>query len=146
MSIVEQRGVGDLLAEARARITRYAPAEAAAALEAGAVLVDLRAHDERARDGVVPGAIHVPRSVLEWRLDPASGWSNPLVADRELELILLCAEGYSSSLAAASLVDIGFERAGDVIGGFVAWREQGLPVAPAAPAGDGLPGMGGPDR
>lgn len=140
------RGVEDLLAEARARIRRYSPAEAAAAAaKDGAVLVDLRSHDERVRAGIVPGSIHVPRSVLEWRLDPTSGWSNPRVADRSLALILVCADGCSSSLAAASLVDIGFARAGDLEGGFAAWREAGLLVAPAPPPREGLPGMGGPD-
>ena len=136
----------DLLAAARARIARFTPLEAAAALERGAVIVDLRSHDERARAGIVPGSIHVPRSVLEWRLDPDSGWANPLVARRELELILFCAEGYSSSLAAAALVEIGFERAGDLAGGFDAWRAAGLPIAPAPPPAGGLPGMGGPQR
>jgi rhodanese-related sulfurtransferase len=144
VSPVAQRGIEQVLAEARARIARYTPAEAAAAAVEGAVIVDLRSHDERAREGVVPGSIHVPRSVLEWRADPASGWANPRVADRELTLILVCAHGWSSSLAAASLVDIGFARAGDVEGGFAAWREAGLPVAPAPQAGEGLPGMGGP--
>jgi rhodanese-related sulfurtransferase len=144
-SLVAQRGIEQVLAEARARIARYAPAEAAAAASEGAVIVDLRSHDQRSRDGVVPGSIHVPRSVLEWRADPASGWANPHVADRELALILLCADGWSSSLAAASLVEIGFVRAGDVEGGFAAWREAGLPVAPAPHDRDGLPGMGGPD-
>jgi rhodanese-related sulfurtransferase len=146
VSAVGQRGVEDLLAEARARIRRYTPTEAAAAAEAGAVVVDLRSHDERAATGIVPGSIHVPRSVLEWRLDPASGWSNPRVADRALELILVCADGCSSSLAAASLVGIGFGRAGDLAGGFAAWRDAGLPVAPAPRPHEGLPGMGGPER
>jgi rhodanese-related sulfurtransferase len=136
-----QRGIDDLLAEARSRIARYTPAEAGVA---DVVLVDLRSHDERARDGVIPGSIHVPRSVLEWRCDPASGWSNPNVADRSLSLVLVCAHGYSSSFAAAALVELGFEQAGDLAGGFEAWREAGLPVAAAPPADDALPGMGGP--
>jgi len=145
VSRVAQRGISELLAEARARIARFTPAQAAAAAAGGAVVVDLRSQDEREREGIVPGSIHVPRSVLEWRVDPASGWSNPRVADREPALILLCADGYSSSLAAASLVEIGFERAGDLEGGFRAWRDAGLPVAPAPPRRDGLAGMGGPD-
>ena len=69
--------------------------------------MDLRSHDERAGDGIIPGSVHVPRSVLEWRVDPDSGFSNPHVAERELELILVCNEGYSSSLAASSLTDLG---------------------------------------
>ena len=130
-----------LLAEARARIVRYSPAQAAAA---DALLVDLRCHDERAREGILPGSVHVPRSVLEWRCDPDSGWANPHVADRSLQLILVCREGYSSSLAAASLVDLGFANAGDLEGGFTAWQASGLPVVPAPPAGAGVAGMGGP--
>jgi rhodanese-related sulfurtransferase len=110
------------------------------------VIVDLRSHDERAAVGIIPGSVHVPRSVLEWRVDPDSGFSNPHVADRALELILVCHEGYSSSLAASSLTDLGHPRVADLVDGFEAWRDAGLEtiVAPAPPAG--LPGMGGPDR
>jgi rhodanese-related sulfurtransferase len=143
---VAGRGIDELLASARARIVRYSPAQAAQAAQAGAVLVDLRSHDERARAGIVPGSIHVPRSVLEWRADPSSGWANPQVSDRSLALILVCEQGYSSSLAAAALCDLGFEHAGDVDGGFEAWRAAGLPVAPAPPRRERLPGMGGPER
>jgi rhodanese-related sulfurtransferase len=110
------------------------------------VIVDLRSHDERARDGVVPGSVHVPRSVLEWRVDPDSDWSNPLVADQDIELILLCQEGYSSSLAAASLQEVGRPRVADLIGGFEGWRDAGLETIAAPPVPDGLPGMGGLDR
>ena len=108
--------------------------------------MDLRSHDERARDGVIPGSVHVPRSVLEWRVDPNSGYSNPVVADNEVELILVCHEGYSSSLAAASLRAVGRTRVADLIGGFQAWREAGLDTIAAPPPPDGLPGMRGPDR
>ena len=90
--------------------------------------------------------MHVPRSVLEWRTDPGSGWSNPLVADQDVELILVCQEGYSSSLAAASLQALGRTRVADLIGGFDGWREAGLESIAAPPSPDGLPGMGGPDR
>jgi len=110
------------------------------------VIVDVRSHDERARDGVIPGSVHVPRSVLEWRVDPESGYSNPAVADDEAELILVCHEGYSSSLAAASLSELGHGRVGDLVGGFVAWQASGLETIAAPPAADGLPGMGGLDR
>jgi rhodanese-related sulfurtransferase len=110
------------------------------------VIVDLRSHDERAREGVIPGSVHVPRSVLEWRVDPDSGFSNEHVSDPALELILFCHEGYSSSLAASSLTDLGHPQAADLVGGFEAWRAAGLEtiVAPAPPAG--LSGMGGRDR
>ena len=133
--------IEEVLADARERILRYAPAEAVAA---HAVIVDLRSHDERARTGVIPGSIHVPYSVLLWRADPASAWSNPRIADLQLPLILVCAHGYSSSLAAASLVLLGFEHVGDLEGGFEAWARAGLPVIPAPDPEVGLPGMGGP--
>jgi rhodanese-related sulfurtransferase len=127
-----------MLAEARSRIRRYTPAEAAAA---DILIVDLRSNDERARHGIVPGSIHVPRSVLEWRCDQASGFANPHLEGRTLAL--LCAHGFSSSLAAASLVDLGFADAGDIEGGFEAWAAGGLPVV-EAPTPAGVPGMGAP--
>ena len=142
MSTVPERRIADVLAEAQSRIARYSPEEAYAG---GVVLVDLRSDGERERDGIIPGSIHVPRSVLEWRCDPSSGWPNPHVADRNLPLTLVCAHGFSSSLAALSLVELGFWRAGDVVGGFEAWRQAGLPVSPAPPPADGLRGMGGPE-
>jgi rhodanese-related sulfurtransferase len=110
------------------------------------VILDLRSHDERARDGVIPGSVHVPRSVLEWRVDPDSGFSNPHVTDPDVELILVCHEGYSSSFAAAALQGIARAPVADLVGGFDAWCDAGLEtiVAPAPP--DGLPGMGGRDR
>src|SRR5262245_20289513 len=140
-----RRTVDDLLSDARARIRRYSPAEAFAAARGGALLVDIRSADERARDGVVPGSLHVPRTVLEWRADPASAWRNNRLGDLERELILLCAHGFSSSLAAASLVEIGFARAGDVVGGFEAWREDRLPVVAASFVDARVPGSGPPD-
>jgi rhodanese-related sulfurtransferase len=130
-----------ILLNARGTILRYLPGEAAAA---HAVNIDLRSQDERAATGIIPGSIHVPRSVLEWRADPDSGWSNPRISDHELPLILMCAQGYSSTLAAESLVKLGFEHVGDIEGGFEAWQAAGLPVAPAPPPESGLPGMGGP--
>ena len=141
------RTLADLLRAAEARIERYAPVEAAAAVAQGARLIDIRSTDDRERDGVVPGALHIPRTVLEWRLDPDGAWRSPHVGGLDEPVLLLCDHGFSSLLAAATLVDLGFERAGDVVGGFAAWREAGLPVAPAPPrrAPGGLPGMGPPD-
>src|SRR5918995_6684203 len=119
-----RRTIADLLADARSRIApRPTPAEVSTAMAAGALVVDLRSDDERRRDGVIPGSLHVPRSVLEWRADPDSPWRNPVLADLERQVILVCAHGYSSSLAAASLRELGFERATDLEGGFEAWRQ-----------------------
>ncbi len=144
MAEVETHGVEGLLAAARQRVERFEPEEAWAAVATGeALIVDLRSSDERRKHGIVPGSLHVPRSVLEWRADPASEWRSPHLAGRDV-LILLCAEGYSSSLAAASLLDLGYERAADVVGGFEAWRKAGLPVATASEPDRPLPGMDAP--
>ncbi len=131
-----------LLAEARSRIDRYTPQEAAAL---DALLVDLRSSDERERKGIIPGSVHVPRSVLEWRCDPTSPHANPAVAESGRPLILVCAHGYSSSLAAAALRELGIEDAGDLDGGFEGWVAAGLPVAAAPPVPEGPQGMGGPE-
>jgi rhodanese-related sulfurtransferase len=133
--------ISQLLAVARTRIRRYSPAEAAAA---DALIVDLRSHDERYRNGVIPGSIHVPRSVLEWRCDSTSGFANPMVAESDRQLILVCAEGYSSSLAAAALLELGVPDVGDLVGGYEAWVAAGLPTIDAPPIEAGLPGMGQP--
>jgi rhodanese-related sulfurtransferase len=128
---VTRRTIEDLLAEARERIDRVAPREAAEAVRAGALLVDIRSELERARDGVIPGAVFHPRNVLEWRADPASGHSDPRLADDlHRQLIVVCHGGYQSSLAAATLQDLGFARATDLVGGFEAWKAEGLPVEP----------------
>jgi rhodanese-related sulfurtransferase len=119
----------ELLAEARRELERVTPAEAASAVSAGAVLVDIRAEHQRRRDGLVPGAVFVPRNVLEWRCDPASPSRDERVSDRALHLIVMCDEGYQSSLAAANLRRLGFESATDLVGGFQAWRAAGLPVS-----------------
>jgi len=134
---------------ARSRIERMSPRDALAATKRGVLLIDIRSSGERERDGVVPGSLHIPRTVLEWRVDQGSAWRNPHVGGLDEPVLLLCAEGYSSVLAAAAMVDLGFERAGDVIGGFAAWLQAGLPVAPAPTAGLGpgeLVGMQRPDR
>ena len=139
--------VDELLARARGRIERLEPHEAAAAAEAGALIVDLRPQETRRRAGIVPGSLHIPRSVLEWRLDPSSPSRNPHVGGFDRRLILLCDHGYSSSLAAATLVELGYARVGDVVGGFEAWSAAGLPVAAPSyePAPDALPGTGPPE-
>jgi rhodanese-related sulfurtransferase len=139
-----RRSLDDLLAVARAKIDRLTPVEAFAAAQDRALVLDIRSDTAR-EQGVVPGSIHIPRTVLEWRVDPDSEWRNPHVGGPDRRLIVLCDHGHSSSLAAATLVDLGF-AAGDVIGGFEAWRDEGLPVtSPSARSADELPGMGSPD-
>jgi rhodanese-related sulfurtransferase len=140
-----RRTLDALLDDARSRIERLEPAEASAALDDGALLVDIRPDCVRERDGIVPGSLHVPRTVLEWRLAPDSPWRNPYVGPLDSQVVLMCDHGCSSILAAATLVDLGFSRAGDVIGGFEAWSAAGLPVVSVdGRSEDVLPGMGAP--
>ncbi|NHC15774.1 rhodanese-like domain-containing protein [Motilibacter deserti] len=122
------RSIEDILAGARARLDRLHPYEVVDELRSGAVLVDIRPAAQRAAEGEVPGALIVERNVLEWRFDPASTARLP-VASYGLRVIVLCSEGYTSSLAAASLHDLGVTRATDVIGGFRAWAAAGLPAS-----------------
>ena len=99
----------------------------------GARLVDIRSESQRSRDGTVPGARFVPRNVLEWRLDPASSHRDPDLAAPGTRVVLMCDEGYQSSLAAATVKDLGLEGATDLVGGFQAWRDEGLPVEGLGP-------------
>jgi rhodanese-related sulfurtransferase len=123
--------IDDVLAEARARLTRLTPHEAARAVEErGALLVDTRPEWQRRNDGEIPGALLIERNHLEWRLDPMSDARIPEAVDHEVEVIVVCSEGYASSLAAASLQDLGLSRATDLDGGFQAWRAAGLPTRP----------------
>jgi rhodanese-related sulfurtransferase len=119
--------VDDLLVAARAQLERMTPAEAMAAQRSGSVIVDIRSEGQRARDGEIPGAARHPRNVLEWRLDPDCEHRDPPVARRDVRVILICDEGFQSSLAAATARRFGVD-ATDVVGGFVAWRAAGLPV------------------
>jgi rhodanese-related sulfurtransferase len=120
------RTIDDVLAQARSRLRRLPPHEARDAVVAGAVLVDIRPERQRAAEGKIPGALVIERNVLEWRFDPASQARLP-VAHYDLHVIVVCSEGYTSSLAAASLQDLGVHRATDLDGGFLAWRAAGLP-------------------
>ena len=120
--------VDELLARARTNLERVDPAAAAEAVDRGAVLVDIRSDEQRARDGEVPGSVRVARNVLEWRCDPESEARDPAVSDPGRRVILMCDEGYQSSLAAATLQRLGFARATDLVGGFQAWRAAALPV------------------
>ena len=121
-----------MLEEARAVIDRATPAEAAAQMEEGAIVVDLRCDASRASTGVIPGSIPIARSVLEWRCDPSSGVSDPRVARPDERVIVVCEEGFSSSLAAYNLHRLGFTRAGDLIGGIEGWQDAGFPLQRAA--------------
>jgi len=143
-----RRTASELLGEAQRRIApRLDPVEAFAALQDGAALVDLRSQDERRREGIIPGSIHIPRSVLEWRLDPDSGFSNPHIR-LEQRIIVFCAHGFSSSFAAVTVRDLGCRSSTDMVGGFAGWKAAGLPVLEldeAQELSEGeLPGMGAP--
>jgi MFS family permease len=143
-----RRTASELLADAQRRIApRLEPAEAFASLQDGAALVDLRSQDERRREGIIPGSVHIPRSVLEWRLDPDSGYSNPYVR-LEQRIIVFCAHGFSSSFAAVTVRELGCRSSTDIVGGFAGWKAAGLPVLElddAQELSEGeLPGMGPP--
>lgn len=122
--------VHDMLWDARAKIDRVTARELAAELssERPPVVVDTRTHTDRERMGVIPGSIHVPRTVLEWHLDPANGYRHPAVTGFDQPLVVVCNGGYSSSLAAASLQQLGFTNVRDLIGGVRAWTQHGHPV------------------
>ena len=121
-------GIDQVLEAARSRLDRLEPAQAYAEQQRGALLVDTRSAAQRADDGEVPGAVVVERTVLEWRFDPVCPFKLTEATGYDLRVIVLCAHGFSSSLAAASLQDMGLSRATDVIGGFEAWNAAGLPT------------------
>lgn len=129
------RTVTELLTAARARLDRPGPGRAAALAGTGAHLVDTRPGWQRVEEGAIPGALVIERNHLEWRLDPTSQARLPEAVDHDVTWVLFCSEGYSSSLAAASLQDLGLHRATDIDGGFRAWAAAGLPTEP----GDGRP-------
>ena len=123
-SVTSPRTIDHVLESVRRRIPRLTPTQAQAAWRNGSVLVDIRPEAQRASEGQLPGSLIIERNVLEWRFDPTSDARLP-IADYELQVIVICQEGYASSLAAASLQDLGLHRATDVIGGYAAWRELG---------------------
>jgi len=124
-----------LLAQARAGLDRVPVSELAAEIEAGALVVDTRPAEQRSRDGALPGAVVVDRNVLEWRLDPTSPHRLPEAADPRRRIIIVCNEGFSSSLAAATLRQLGCVRATDLVDGFQGWlRAGGQPEPPLASA------------
>ncbi|HEY2602646.1 MAG TPA: rhodanese-like domain-containing protein [Thermoleophilaceae bacterium] len=123
-----RKTVDDLLAEARTKLDRIGPEEARAAVESGdALIVDIRADSQRAADGVVPGAVFIPRNVIEWRVNPDTPWADERLTSGR-RLVVMCNEGYQSSLVAATLQELGLEDATDLAGGFQAWRGAELPV------------------
>ena len=122
-----------MLAEARSHLDRLEPAEAHAAVAAGALLVDTRSEDRRLHQGSIPGSLHIPLSILEWRIDPDSGYQHSAIEGLDAHIVLICEGGYSSSLAARRLQQLGFKEATDVIGGFNAWKAANLPVVEARP-------------
>ncbi|MDX6519819.1 MAG: hypothetical protein QOJ31_1637 [Gaiellales bacterium] len=119
-----------LVEEDRKLLRRLEPHEADAAVREGGVIIDTRSHEQRVAGGVIPGSIRIHRNVLEWRVDPSSGWFDERLEPFDGPVIVMCHEGYSSSLAAATLQRLGFSRATDLAGGFEAWAAAGLPVEP----------------
>ena len=132
MCVERQAGVDELLARARARLQRLAPREALEAADAGGLIVDIRSERQRQAQGLVHGAHFVERNVLEWRADPRCPHQDPVLTNVRGPLILMCAQGYQSSLAAASLQELGLAQATDMDGGFERWKAEGLPVLPPA--------------
>ncbi|MEV7724738.1 rhodanese-like domain-containing protein [Streptomyces sp. NPDC087917] len=125
-------GIDELLERIRAGYARIEPQAAYEASRAGALLVDIRYQALRERDGLIPGAVVVERNELEWRLDPLGSHRLPEATGHDLRVVVICNEGYASSLAAASLHALGLRRATDLTGGFQAWKSAGLPVTPPA--------------
>lgn len=121
-------GIDALLEQARAGLHRLTPQQTVEAVRGGALLVDTRTELQRREQGDLPGAVVIDRTVLEWRLDPASAWRIPEANGYDREIVLVCRQGYSSSLAAASLQTLGLRRATDMIGGADAWLAAGLPT------------------
>jgi rhodanese-related sulfurtransferase len=131
------RSVDQLLEEARALLPdRPSPEDVRREMDRGAdqgvLVIDIRGDEQQRRDGLIPGALVIRRNVLEWRCDPASPWHHPSVTSHDQRIVVVCDEGYQSSLAAANLQRLGLLRATDMDGGFQAWRAAGLPVAPYA--------------
>jgi rhodanese-related sulfurtransferase len=128
------RTIEEILEQARARLDRLTPREAFGAQAAGAILVDIRPAWQRAEQGEIPGSTVIERNHLEWRVDPAGDARLPWVTGYDQQIVVFCVEGYTSSLAAAALHDLGLARATDIVGGYRAWVADGLPSAPASAA------------
>ena len=126
------RSIEEILAGARARLVRLTPRQAFGEMSLGGMLIDIRPAAQRAEQGEIPGSTVVERNHLEWRLDPGSDARLPWVTGYDHRIIVFCVDGYTSSLAAAALQDLGLTRATDVVGGYRAWVAEGLPAAPAS--------------
>ncbi|MGW6746153.1 rhodanese-like domain-containing protein [Streptomyces sp. NPDC055025] len=124
----EPVGIDELLERVREDLDRIEPREAFEAAAEGALLVDIRYAALRDRDGLIPGALVVERNELEWRLDPRGSHRAAEATSHDLRVVVICNEGYASSLAAVSLKTLGLHRATDLVGGFQAWKAEGLPV------------------
>jgi rhodanese-related sulfurtransferase len=138
LKLVDRTGaltIEQMLSAARTRLRRLSPDEVYETVTmTEAILVDIRPESQRAIEGSITGALIVERNVLEWRFDPASSTRLPVMTDHNIHVIVFCSEGYTSSLAAASLQDLGLSRATDMVGGFQAWRAMGLPIVPPGDA------------
>jgi rhodanese-related sulfurtransferase len=144
------RTINEILQEARSRLHRLHPQNAferTQQTECPAILVDIRPAAQREKHGVIPGALVVERNVLEWRFDPQSDARLEIIDEErrgyDMEVIIYCQEGYTSSLAAASLKDLGLSRATDIVGGIRAWKEANLPVVLLHPPHSDTPGPSG---
>ncbi|MGI9621461.1 MAG: rhodanese-like domain-containing protein [Acidimicrobiales bacterium] len=131
----ERYTIHDVTAEARSSLDRITTAELAGLLQRRepATVIDIRIPDDRRLHGVIPGSVPIPRTVLEWRADPTSGYSHPALGAFHQPVVVVCNEGYSSSIAAAALKDLGYTESTDLIGGVVAWAADAHPVDPAPP-------------
>ena len=132
----DESAISRHLDRSRAGLERLTPERAFDEMRDGALLVDTRTFEQRRVQGDVPGAMRIDRTVFEWRLDPTGPWCIPEVSGADARIIVMCRQGFSSSLAAASLQAIGLTRATDIVGGFEAWRDAGLPVTPFVDPGD----------
>ncbi len=128
--MVSRSNRGKYSKDARSQLERVKPDAAAALVAGGALLVDIRPHAQRVREGEVPGALIIERNVLEWRLDPRSPSRIPSAVGYEQPIVVLCSAGYTSSLAAVALQELGHVSVTDVVGGFNAWKQAGLPTQP----------------
>jgi rhodanese-related sulfurtransferase len=138
--------INERLKEARIAVPQLLPDAAARATQDGALIIDIRTPIERQIEGVIPGSLHLPRTVLEWCVDPASGYSNPAISGPNHALILMCNEGYSSCLAAQSLQQLGFTNVANLAGGYRGWKAYGLPTQPPIrPPHDELNGRNPPE-